>query len=576
MGLTSSLLIGQSALSASQIALQVTGNNIANVATPGYHRQSAMMGPIRGSHLVGRNFVGSGVAISDIRRAIDPAITARLRASISDEQAAMVDQSVLLQLESLTNELTGVDLSSELSKFFNAFSELSNSPGSTVARSSVVEQGASLATFVRSLRTDMVNMRNQIDTQIRQNVDRADELLSEIATLNLAIISAEQGRGTESNLRDQRDSLIAELSGIIDVTVVEQANGAADILVGSQPIVLAGKSRGLVMFTESTGSTIEVEVRIRSSQERVAVGSGRIGSLLGQRDGSIQQSIRDLDQFASTLMFEVNKLHTSGRSIKPVTDTTGWLRVPVSDQTLALNDPANGTLANLPFAPKSGSFQVIVRDQNGNESTTTINIDLDGIDATGASGYGDDTTLEGIRAALDAIPNLNAEITPAGELRIYTDSGMDVSFAEDSSGVLAVLGINTYFTGSTAADIGVRQALRSDPLLLNVGLKGDTNETSLAIAALRDAKISSFGGDTLAERWLKTVERTAVQTASAGTRAAALQTVRQSLESQNAAVSGVSLDEEAINLITYQQQYQGAARFVSIVNEMTQILINLV
>jgi len=576
MGLTSSLLIGRTALTASQLALQVTGNNIANVGTPGYHRQVVAFSPNPGERVGDRTFIGRGVSIADIRRAVDPALQTRLRASVSDEAASQVASSVLSQLESLMGELSGNDLSSELSAFFNAFSELANNPAASINRSAVVEQGASLASFVKRMRTELAVQRDQVDREIGVGVERANTLLGEIASLNLAVVQAELGSGTDGNLRDQRDALINELSGLVDITAIERESGAVDILIGSTPVVLGTASRGLETEVKTTDGDVQIRVLVSESQEAVRIKGGRIGGLLEQRGGAIQGTIDDLDSLASSLIFEVNKLHTSGRPQARLTDASGTLKVATADQALALNDPANTTLSELPFAPKTGSFKVVITDQNGNRSEQVVQIDLDGIDALGDASTADDTTAADIVAALDSVPNLHAEFTPDGRVRVYTDAGFDVSFAEDTSGVLAVLGVNTFFDGADATDIAVRAELRKDPLGLTIGLHEGTNETALAIAALRDAPIGDLDGDSLSQRWQKTVERTAVQSRAASTQAEAAATVRSSLQAQEAAVSGVSLDEEAINLINYQQQYAGAARFISVVNELTDVLLNLV
>lgn len=595
MSLTSSLLIGRSALNASQAAIQVTGNNMANAATPGYHRQRAELGPVRGQR-VGLGFAGAGVEITRITRAIDPALTARFRGAIAHENAAAVERTVLNSIESLMNELTGDDLSSQMSRFFNAWSELANNPGSSVTRAAVVEEGANLAGFVNGLRSDLLAQRRQVEQQISFNVDRANTLLNQIAGLNMAVVNAEQGNATEGNLRDQRDMLLNELAGMLDVTVIERESGAVDVLVDSFPVILGTTARGMELDVRSvpanpqTGQPGGVEYRIMSvrNQEEIRLTSGTLGGLLQQREGTIQRTINELDALAATLAFEVNRLHTSGRPANGITDITAAQRLNASEWSMALNDPANSTMALLPFGPSNGSFQVTVTDENGNSYQQTIFIDLDGVDNGGATGFGDDTSLDDIRAAINAVPNLNAEITATGALRIYTDSGYEVSFSDDTSGVLALLGINTFFTGSNAGDLAVAGRIRSDSESLSVGTGPGQNDTALAIASLRNTPISSLprtangelgasGGQvTLQDLWGRTVERNAVQAMSAETRFNSLSTVRQSLEAQDRAISGVSMDEETINLIQYQQQYQGAARFISVVDELTKLLLSLV
>ncbi len=576
MGLTSSLLIGQSALTASQVALQVTGNNLANVATVGYHRQTVGLSALSGQQVSAGIFVGGGVGIGDVRRQIDPALQARVRDSLATEQAALVDLEIVGHLENVMNELTGIDLSSELIGFFNTFSEMANNPGAGVTGATVVEQGVSLANQIRGMRREFHALRGQVDNQLRTSVLRADELLSEIAMVNQAITDSEIGDGENGALRDQRDALIDELSTYVDVTVLEHDSGSVDILVDSAPVVLGSSARGLKLEFKTINNELTARIVTRTDQESINITSGRIGGLLAQREGSINRTIDELDDLASNLIFEVNRRHAIGKSALAVTSTTSLRSVPLADQSLAFNDPANETFAGLPFHAVDGVLSVVLRDQNGFEATTEISIDLDGRDSTGAASFAEDTTLEDLRDALDAIDNLNAEILPSGQLKLTTDAGYSVSFGEDTSGVLAVLGVRSYFSGENAEDIDVNESLRSQPGLLGLGHTAGGNETVLSIAALREDTLGALDGQTLSQSWLGTVERVAVQGASAASRAEALGTVRLSLQAQESAIGGVSADEEAVNLINYQQQYQGAARFIGVIDELTQVLFSLV
>ena len=576
MGLTSSLFIGRTALSASQVALQMTGNNIANAATPGYHRQRISLAAMTGESLGRGVYVGRGVGVEDIRRVVSPALMDRIRQSSSDEAAASVTFDVMAQIESLTGEFGSSDLSSELSKFFNAFSELANNPSGTALRSTVVEQGVTLASRVRSMRTDLINSRTQLEKELTSSVNVADGLLTDIAALNEAIVSTERGLGEEASLRDQRDRLLRQLSELVDISVVDQPSGAVDVLVDSSPVVQGSVSRGLTVETKSTPNGIEFRVQTRIKPEEVRITSGRIGSLMEQRTKGFDQTIQDLDKLASQLVYQVNRLHSVGRADVPVRDMTGWLKVPGADQTWPLNDPANTTFSGLSIQPSHGSVRVVVRDASGNESASTINIDLDGIDAGGAPGTADDMSMTDLVTAFNNVPNLNAEITLEGKLRIYTDAGYDVSFEEDTSGVLAVFGINSFFEGKDGSDIKVTAELQGDARRLAVGSTVGGNETALAIAGLRTTKIDALSGSSLMETWQGTIERNAVRTSAAGSRLEALSSVRQSLENQESALSGVNLDEESVNMITYQQQYQAAARFISLTDELTQVLMQLV
>lgn len=580
MPLSASLQIGRSALTASQIAIQVTGNNFANAATPGYSRQVVGLAATRearqGSFLLGR-----GVEVQGIRRQVDSALLSRLHGGLSNEAAAATDHELLSSVEATLNELSDHDLSSELSRFFNSWSELANSPGATGTRSLVVQQGATLAGYIRNLRSDLGDLRTQIDRQLEATVSQANQILSNIATLNTNIVQAEAGSSVANGLRDQRDTLIAELSQYMDVTAVEQPSGTVDVLVGSLPVVLAGDSRGIELVRESDDNDLNVFVQIQDPEERLNVSSGRVGALLSQRGTLVDDTIDRIDQISSQLIFQVNRLHSTGYSAAALTSIRGTTAVNPADVTRALNDPNNTSLRDLPFEATNGGFLVNVKNTaTGSTQTVRIDVDLDGIDASGAPGYGDDTSIADIRDALNGVPNLTASVNSDGTLSINAAAGFEFSFAEDTSGALAVLGVNTYFTGTNATNIGVRQDLLDRPSLLNAGrtIDGTPNDNGVAtaIATIQDQANEALGGSTIRGSWQDSVQSIGLRTSAASARAESTQLVRESLEAQRSAISGVSVDEESINLLTFQRQYQGAARFISVVDELTQTLIGLI
>ncbi len=581
MGLTSSLWIGSSALNASQVALQVTGNNLANAATPGYSRQVARLSPQRGQAVAPRLSTGQGVRVSGIRRQIDEALQARLWGGISTEALAGEQLGVLSQLESTLNELSGQDLSTELRSFWNAWSERANLTESSAV---VVQHGERLAQFVRRLRSDLVDQQGQIDTQLGARVHRADALLGEIAALNEEIARAEgAGGGPANTLRDRRDALVTELSGYLDVAAVERETGTIDVLVGSVPVVIGATSRGLRLRTETAGGggEVRVAVAVRDDGTELDVRGGSIGGLLASRVGTIGPSIDELDRITAQVIYQVNRIHSTGTNTKGLTTTTGTLGFAAADRARALNDPQNGGTSALPVAAATGGFLVRVKQTaTGTTEEVFVKVDLNGRDATGAPGFADDTSADSIRAAIDAVDGVRATFTADGRLRIDSDAGFEFSFGDDTSGALALLGVNSFFTGTGASDMGVRQDLKSNPSLLMAGriVNGSLveNAAALDIAALQGTVLESLGGRSIGGAWADHVQGVGTATQSAQTRAEAATLVREGLDAQRAAVSGVSIDEETVNLISLQRQYQGAARFIAVIDELTQVLVNLV
>ncbi|MEZ6244182.1 MAG: flagellar hook-associated protein FlgK [Phycisphaerales bacterium] len=579
MSLSSAIYIARSALTTSQIGIQVAGQNLANIATPGYTRQLASLSPIQ-TRASGRFLIGQGVQVTGVRRQINEAIQRRLWASVSDESSKSTQFDISSQVEGLLNELTGYDLSSELSGFFNSWSEIANLAGTPAG---VVEQGDKLAGFIKSLRTDLGQLRRQVEDDIDASVVRANSLLDEIAGLNSEIQQFEGAGGTASSLRDQRDGLITELSGLLDVTTVEDPQGNLDILVGSTPIVLGGVSRGLDVkrVTDQSTGTVSVNVIVEQDGEPLDVREGSIGGLLATRNGAIDDTIDRLNKLASQLIFHVNSVHATGRNASQLTSTLSNLRVGAPSRTMAINDPNNDAFADLPFQASNGSFYVEwTNKQTGATGRVQIDVDLDGITNAGVPGTADDTTPEDIRAAIDAIDGLNATWDAEGHLSITADSGYEFSFADDSSNILGVMGVNSFFTGEDAGDIGIRQALLDDPTKVMLGRSVGgifvENANALAMADLRDFPVQAFGGVGFQKFWLDHVQHVGTQTSGAQTQATSAAFVRESLQAQRDSVSGVDADEESVNLIMFQQAYNGAAKLIQIANEMLGQLQELV
>lgn len=567
MGLNGALLIGRSAILSSQAAISVAGNNMANAATPGYHRQIASLAPSR-PEAIGRNqFVGTGVSLVSVNRAIDTALQSRLRDAIADESAAGIDERFLTSVETIQNELSDQDLSSRLSAFFNAFSELANNPLDGAVRSVVLQQGVGLADHVNLIRDEYTTLRTEADRSLAVSVDRVDGLLSEIATINSQIAAAEGGQGGVSgganSLRDRRDQLVDELSGFLDVTTIDQPNGAVDILVGSIPVVLAGESRGLDMRVESGPDGQRVTVRVGADGSILDVQSGSIGALMRQREETIQPAIEAIDEFAGELIYQVNLVHGQGQGESLRSSAMGF--VQLDDPSVSLQAMGSG----LGWPVQNGTFELHVVDQaTGQRSTHLVTVDPQ------------NDSLEDVvdRINVDlAIPDVTASVGPNGEFQLIANTGKDLAFSADTSGFLAAMGVNGFFSGSDATNIAVDQDLLDDPSLLATSSDFTTggNGTALAMVDLETKAIDGLGGRSLREKWQASVNELAVRTSAARTTLESSRLVRSSLDAQNQAVSGVSLDEEAIDLMSLQRQFQAAARFITVIDEAMQVLLSI-
>lgn len=577
MGLTSALRIGQSALTASQLGIQVTGNNMANVATPGYARRTLLLSPLESADPSQRFQPGQGVGPRALNRVIDEAVLARLRGQVAREAQATQTLDSLSALEAAIGELSDTALTSQLTQFFGAWSDRSTLVASDGV---VVQQAQTLVSNIQRLRGDLTQQKIQTEQRLDQIVPHVDDLLNQVADINRNIARAQVAGGDTASLRDQRDRALDELAALIDIGTVERESGAVDLYVGSTPLVLAGESRGIELRRQSVEGKVQITLRAKADGALLPIRSGQVGALLDARDNAVGDTIEKLDQLAAQLIFQTNRIHATSSGPKGLTEAVSQLATPPQDRLAPINGPANPTTAALPFDIQNGSFLVHVQAPGGGVQATRVRVDLDGLADTGDQTSIDDASLEDIRQALNAVNGITADFTPEGRLRVRGENGATFSFSEDSSGLLAAVGMNAFFAGTNADDIAIRNDIAQEPARLGTGRIGADgqfieNAAALDMAQLQDQTFDALGGTGLNGFWTTVAGNAGAQTDAALNNAQAAAVVRESIEAQRAALSGVSLDEEAINLLTFQQSFQGAARFIAVVDQLQQELLNI-
>lgn len=562
MGLSGALDIGQSGIRTAQAALQVTGNNLANASTPGYHRETAALSPTVDQQIQQGIYLGTGVQIDQVQRQINQALESRLRTATADQSGSGVRQNLLNQIESIESSYSGSSLSDRLTKFFNQWSQLANNPQDTSQRNLVAQQGASLSNYIQGLQTQLTNLRTQTNQSIGADVQSVNNLLSQIAQLNKQIGS--QATAPPS-LLDQRDQLLSKVSQYLDISTVQHANGSTDVYVGSTPLVLGSTDRGVKLDQKNVNGTTQSTLEVQADSEPLNVSSGQLGAEMTFLQQDLPTALNKLDTFANQLIFQVNKIHSESQGLEGITSATS--SNSVADATAALNSSAAG----LKFSPTNGSFKITVTDPaTGQGTTSVVQVNL--------NGTGTDTSLNSLATSLNAINGVTASVTAQGQLKISANGSDTLSFSNDTSGVLAALGINNFFTGTDATNIGVSSAVLTNPKQLAISQNGQAadNSGALAIANLAQQKVSGLGGISLSDYWSNHVADVATQLSQAKKQTTADGVVQSNLQQQQQSVSGVNTNQEAINLMQNQQAFQASARFISTVDQMMQTLMQMV
>ncbi len=555
-GVFGSLEIARRALLAHQMAQRVVGQNVANAATPGYSRQRVELAPVS----VQSSPVGAGVEIAAVRRIRERFLDFQLLSERQELGSREAREGILLRLEGILYDTGEGGIGSAIDAFFGSLQTLSARPTDTAAREAVVQQGSTLASVIRQTRDRLDSLKEDLAGEISLRVDEVNDLLSEIASINGTIQRA--GNAVPNELLDQRDQLVTTLGKLLGVSVVDRADGTVQLTVaGSGIIVMDGATaHSLTATTNLVTDTIDLTV----DGVAIAPASGALASVVAARNdssGVVKQAVTDLDSLVATIIEEVNRLHSDGAGL------TGHSTITSENAVTSSLLPL--TAAGLPFTPVTGSFQVIVHDSTGSVlSTVTVAV---------TAGT---TTLEDVRAAIDADPNLTATIT-GGQLTVTAGGGNTFAFANDTSDALLATGLNGFFSGYDSLTMDVSGVVMNDSNKVAAaradaaGLvhQGD-NQNARAMAELATALTMSSGTATFTGFYGSVVGRVGAQSRDA----------QQSVEAQTAAVellqnleqqtSGVSIDEEMANLMQSQYAYQAAARYINVVNDMLDTLIN--
>ncbi len=566
MSLYSALQVASNSLHASQIGLQVVGQNISNANTPAYSREEVLYSPAP-TQQIGNLFVGLGVKVDGVVQKVDQFLNDRYRSSVSDAASSTAQESTYKDLEGLLGVLNDSGVNSSLTKFFNSIGDVLNQPQSLSARNLATLQGKNLTNDITNLSQRINDIQVSQNSQIRGLVNDANSHLETIRKLNVKIASLEGGTGSSAQavgLRDQRDKALLDLSKLIGIQTQEQPSGAMNVFHNGEFLVFEGESHPLTTIQSGAGNDARLSVVYADTKSPVTSDGGQIFGVLAARDDILGAFSSKLDQFAQTLSFEFNKIFSSGQGLNGYSSVTSLNAVTDSKKPL---DSAG--LANTPI---SGGFDIQVKDlQTGLTQTTHITIDLNGLN-------NNDTTMLSLGQSIHAIDGLSASVNAAGELSIKTTSStLQFAFANDTSGTLAALGINTFFTGSTARDLNVSTQILNDPNKFASSLGGIGNDTQILtqLAGFLDKPLDSLGGDTISQSRDRLVSE--VTEASAATSAVAdgFRSYESSLKTQQSAISGVNLDEEAVKMMQFQRSYQFSAKFISTINDMLDMLSNL-
>jgi flagellar hook-associated protein 1 len=312
-GLIQGLEIARRALLAHQNALNITGNNIANVNTDGYTRQKAILEPTP-SETTPDGIFGTGVQMVGLQRARDVFLDVQIRDEMGLAGRWSARSDVLQRIEGLLSEPSDTGLGSLFDGFWNAWLDLSNQPEDAAARAVVVQSGQALAEGMQQLEQRVNNTLDATDVDLNQRVDHLNSLFDELATLNTQVSAAEVGGTTDAALRDRRDLILDELATEGGATNVVKMDGSVVVRLGGRTVVEGNTVVPLAtMLYNDQG---HVGTRVIFGQDRTAPAflSGKLAGILEVRDQVLPDFMDQVDQLAQSLIEGVNRIHAAGPS----------------------------------------------------------------------------------------------------------------------------------------------------------------------------------------------------------------------------------------------------------------------
>jgi flagellar hook-associated protein 1 FlgK len=623
--------ISISALQAFQNAINVTSNNIANASTPGYDRESVnLTEAIPQSN--GAVSVGAGVVVTGISRSYSQAAANQLNGSQSSLGQLNALQNYSSQIDNLFGTTVG-GLSTALQSFYGAFSDVANNPTSTASRQALIGQAQAVAASFQNASSQLNSLNTDVNSRVTADVQQINSIASAISTLNKQIVvgTAQDGNQPPNELMDQRDQLVSNLSQLVGVSTTTDPDGALNVFVGNgQPLVLQNQTTQLTTVPNQFNAS-QLEISTSSSNGNVissSITSGDLGGLLSARNLVINPALNQLGQVATAFSQTVNSQQADGLDLSGNLGANIFsVGTPLATASSKNTDAVTaGVSVNANGLGALTADNYILSFQGGTPNLTDTTTGVS-VTPTGAGTTANPYTANGVSIVLSGTPaasdqfliqptataasslkvvltnpsqiaaagavktaaagtNTGAAIISSGTVLDSTNANLlspvTIAFTSPTTYTINGGAPNTYTSGGNISANGWQVQISGAPasgdtftVTSNAGGTGDNRNALLAANAqntgvLQNGTTSITGGVSALITGLgsQAQQINTAQTAQAAVNAQALSSVQST--------SGVNMDEEAANLLQWQQAYQAAAQALSIGNSLFTTLIDSV
>jgi len=548
--LFSILNTGRQGILAQQVALSVTSNNIANVNTPGYSKETADL----------ESLVTGGVSVASVQRLNDDFLSGRLRNANAEYGASSTLATNLQSIESALGDSTDTGLSTDLGNFFSALQDLSQQPADSANRESLRSSAQQLSTSFASLSSQLGAIRGQLDDQVVQSVNQVNTLTSQIAALNGQITNlggtAAQAQHPEMNqMLDSRALLLDQLSQIVPVKAVANPNGSMTVFVAGQVLIDGARQQKLsTVVSQANGGCHEVVTQDCAGNNvslDSTLSSGTLGGLLQARDTYAKDAQDQADRISAQLIQKFNIQHRAG---------TGLDGVSGRDFFSGLSAQA------MPAWNNKGGVSVgsaTITDD------TQLTFDDYEVRFTSAGQFNVVDTTSGNTVSSNNAYVPGGSIDIAG-MRLVLNNGSGAPAAGD------VIAINSY--AGTAGRMDLSAAVKASTGAIAAGQTSAAGDNTNALKLADLGRLATMGQPP-SQTFQATFDAARLLVSTASQNAQSRETDSQTTQSQIQAladsVSGVSVDEETTNILQFQRGFQASSQLISVTDQLMQSLLTM-
>lgn len=618
--------LGKRSLMAHSTSITTAGHNISNADTEGYSRQRVKIGAMSPldrpdlSRAETPGQLGQGTTVESITRIRDEILDQRIVSQSNQESYWDTRSHYYTMLEAVYNEPDEISIRTTMDKFWESWQELSLNPESTANRQAVLERGKSLVNSIRNRDSALTGIGNQLNADIESNVAQLNNYANQIALLNTEIVKVKAVGDNPNDLLDRRDVLVEKLSKIANITTDQRDSDEFMVHIDGKVLVQGHIARNFAIEPVLDNYGYSRVVWADTNEDAIVTG-GSLGALIELRDVDVRHEIQSLNTMTMNFADLVNDVHRNAVGANNVTGLDFFVQRPFVENTVGNYDSnADGIEDQSYIFRFTGTNKLNLQEQIGIEGEMTLSAPEGNVTV---AYYPTDTVEDVInrindsngevKAYLDRNSNLVLKATTAQNIynpdfviRHVEDSGhflvgysgilreqgevgaydynqanaVNALVANDSpTGRAAQFAVSPVDNPSTYIEINER--IRNDVMNIatafadhtGTSMNGD-GRAAVEIASIRNTKVMIGHERTLDDYFADTVTQVGLMGEQAETNLLSQNAVMNDLRSLRDSISGVNIDEELADIMKFQHGYNAAAKYVSVVDQMLDTIIN--